>query len=74
MTTLQAPVAGECSDPAECEIGEWIPSTRIPGWNKKVPVQEYHSSGVDGLGEPRVFIRDFGRADGVMQTLWKRVE
>jgi len=74
MTTLQAPLAGECSDPAECEVGDWLPSSRIPAWNKKVPVQEYRPSGLDGIGEPRVFIRDFGRADGLMQTLWKRVE
>jgi hypothetical protein len=71
MTMLQAVAASERSEPGDCEIGDWIASSRMPDWNKKMPVQEY--SVPDG-SKLRLFIRSLGHADGIVQALWKRVE
>lgn len=71
MMVLQATTAGERLRPAECEVGDWIASSRLPDWSKKLPVHEYAPA--EG-SEPWLFIRDFGTAAGMVQTLWKRVE
>ena len=71
MTTLEPTLAGERSNPADCEIGDWVASSRVADWNKKIPVHEFHSP--DGLAD-WVFIRSHGRAGVMVQTLWRRVE
>lgn len=71
MTTLEVTVPMEQSQPADCELGDWIASSRLPAWNKKLPVQEHLQR---GAGKPWLFVRGFGKAAGMMQTLWKRVE
>jgi hypothetical protein len=71
MMMLQATVAGERSELSECEVGDWIASSRLLDWNKKLPVHEYVAP---GSLKPWLFIRDLGKAAGMVQTLWKRVE
>ncbi|QJE96003.1 hypothetical protein [Luteolibacter luteus] len=71
MTSLQIPAPTEKSQIADCEVGDWIPSSRVQDWNKKLPTQEYASP---EAGKPWLFIRGFGKGGGTMQTLWKRVE
>ena len=72
MTTLEQPaLARERATPADCEIGDWVASSRVEDWNKKIPVQEFRSPDDPGV---RVFVRSHGRASGMVQTLWKRVE
>lgn len=68
---LESRIAAERSQLSDCEVGDWIASSRLPDWSKKLPVHEHLPA--DGSG-PWLFIRDLGKAEGMVQTLWKRVE
>jgi hypothetical protein len=62
---------GERCELPDCEVGDWIASSRVPEWSKKLPVHEYRPA----CGtEPWLFIRGLGTAAGTVQTLWRRVE
>lgn len=74
MSMLSIGIPRHRARPIECEVGDWIAGGRIPEWNKKSPVQQFSPPEAEGAAGPWLFVRTLGRADGMLQTLWKRVE